>query len=119
MEVGSNFSCQDFMVTFCSLDIVDLSNYLPETLQHVGPGAIASCSVHTWAQYIDACLLATVFRLCFNIQAACFILGGLSELLETSTVKTFARFNTAKQTRAGGRNENLTALSENCSGSAF
>ena len=33
--------------------------------------------------------------------------------------KLIARFNTAKQTRAGGRDKNLTALSKNCSGLAF
>jgi len=42
--------------------------------------------------------------------------------LENSTVKTCCKvttFNTAKQTRAGGRNKSLTASSETCSGLAL
>ncbi len=76
VKVASNSSCHDFMITFCILDIVDLSSYLPGnvTTYRIWCYCVLFCT------YLSSCLLATLFRCCSNIQAACFTLAGLSEL---------------------------------------
>ena len=58
----------------------------------------------------------SIFKLLVSHLLDCQNSGGD---METSTSKLIARFNTAKQTRAGGRDKNLTALSETCSGLTF